>query len=85
MITFDEMCVWVSFGEKRDEGAVDGIRRQLYRSLAGYEILRGGRARDAPFVAQMLLARMLLLGGHEQSTAKGAYDGRSCRQHEANN
>lgn len=37
-------------------------------------------ARDAPFTAQMLLARMVLLGGHKESTAKGSFDGRLCGQ-----
>ena len=33
---------------------------------------------DAPFAAQMLLARMMLSVGHEQSTAKGTSDGKAC-------
>ena len=33
--------------------------------------MSGERARDAPFAAQMLLARMLLLTGHEQFYSKG--------------
>lgn len=39
---------------------------------------------DVHSAAQMLLARMVLLGGYEQSTAKGSFDGRSCGQQEAN-
>ena len=39
-------------------------------------MLSGGRARDAPFGAQLSLARMVLLIGYGQQAEKGSTDER---------
>ena len=69
-----------------DEPSFDNRRMKWWRGTFGSDSSDSeqdvkscaAEARDVSSAAQMLLAWMVLLGGHEQPTTKGPKDDRSC-------